>query len=197
MKQKSRRRQKNNLLARRQLFAAYCGIHYAGAETPSTPHVMSKCFKAFTPHQLGDEICRKERNLTEVCSEQRFTTSVLFPSHSYSDTRSQGVMDLSEYLIADSGKAFLSLGKRMIEVQCFLNLQSLSEDWSLKKILIDNLLVNFNGRPCQLKCLVAEVKQRRSICFTQEHSTLVLNTCQNLGNCVHRQYINEVYMGCI
>lgn len=108
---------KNNLLARRQLFAAYCGIHYAGAEAPRTLHVMSKCFKAFTPHRLGDEICRKERNLTEVCSEQRFTTSVLFPSHSYRDARSPGVMDLSEYLIAESGEAFLSLGERTSQIE--------------------------------------------------------------------------------
>lgn len=87
---------KTYLLARRQLFAAYCGIHYAGAETPSTPHVMSKCFKAFTPHQLGDESCRKEKNLTEVCSKQCFTTSVLFSSRSY---RSYGSV-----WIFDSGK---------------------------------------------------------------------------------------------
>lgn len=147
------------MLARRQLFAAYCGIHYAGAETPSTPHVMSKCFKAFTPHQPGDEICRKERNLTEVCSEQRFTTSVLFPSHSYSDARSQGAMHLSEYLMVESEEAFLSLAKRMIELQCCLHLHSLFGDWNSKKILINSLLLKSNGRPCRLKCLIAEVKQ--------------------------------------
>lgn len=71
---------------------------------PARPMSMSECFKAFTPHRLGDEICRKERNLTEVCWEQRFfTTSVLFASRSYRDARSQGVTDLSEYLIAGGG----------------------------------------------------------------------------------------------
>lgn len=40
-------------------------IHNSEAVGLWTGHVMSKCFKAFTPHQLRDEICRKERNLTE------------------------------------------------------------------------------------------------------------------------------------
>lgn len=52
-----------------------------------------------------------------MCSEQRFTTSVLFPSHSYRDARSQGVMDLSEYLIAESGEAFLSLSERTSQIE--------------------------------------------------------------------------------
>lgn len=41
-------------------------IHYAEAEGLWTQHVMSKCFKAFTPQQLSDEICKTEENLTEL-----------------------------------------------------------------------------------------------------------------------------------
>ena len=37
---------------------------------------MSKCFKAFTPQQLSDEICKKERNLTEC--PQNIVLSLLF-----------------------------------------------------------------------------------------------------------------------
>lgn len=40
-------------------------IHYSQAESLWTQHVMSKCFKAFTPQWLSDEICKKEKNLTE------------------------------------------------------------------------------------------------------------------------------------
>lgn len=39
-------------------------IHYSQAESLWTQHVMSKCFKAFTPQWLSDEICKKEKNLT-------------------------------------------------------------------------------------------------------------------------------------
>lgn len=60
---------------------------------------MSKCFKAFTPQQLSDEICKKERNLTECPQNLVFTTSVLFPRHFYRDSHSQGITSLSEYLM--------------------------------------------------------------------------------------------------
>lgn len=57
-------------------------IHYAEAELPWTQHVMSKCFKAFTPQQLSDEICKKERNLTECAQNnvlpQVFCCPVIF-----------------------------------------------------------------------------------------------------------------------
>ena len=55
-------------------------MHYSDAEGLRTQHVMSECFKAFTP-QLSDEICKNGTNLTECLLEHCFTTSVLFPSH--------------------------------------------------------------------------------------------------------------------
>lgn len=45
-------------------------------------HVMSKCFKVFTPQQLSDEICKKDRNLTEcpqnIVLPQVFCFPVIF-----------------------------------------------------------------------------------------------------------------------
>lgn len=83
-------------------------IHYSQAESLWTQHVKSKCFKAFTPQWLSDEICKKEKNLTECPQNIVLPQVFCFPAF-YRVFHSQGITSVSEYLMAEAMETLLRL----------------------------------------------------------------------------------------